>query len=136
MKTGKFSFITTPAVLSCLMFKWLAVAVFAVGLVWGFAHILPYKTPNGLVYEMPVECDGDLTEATASTFIYNMPASTLAKWNAYLKIAPEGWRLYGTTVSLPGLQPFIVIDESLEQKQYDKTLHHELCHIVSGAWHV
>lgn len=117
------------------MFKWFAVAVFAVGLVWGFAHVLPYKMPDGLVYEMPMECESDLTEVTKDTFVYNMPAITLSKWNRFLKIAPEGWRLYGTTVSLPGLQPFIVIDKSLEQELYDKTLHHELCHIIAGPWH-
>ena len=117
------------------MFKWFAIAVFAVGLVWGFAHILPYKTPDGIVYQLPSECDGDLTEATKGTFVYNIPVSTLDKWNRFLKIAPEGWRLYGTTISLPGLQPFIVIDESLEQELYKKTLHHELCHVIAGPWH-
>ena len=117
------------------MLKWIAVAVFAIGLVWGFTHIIPYKTPDGVVYELPSECDSDLTETTKDTFVYNMPASTLDKWNKFLKIAPESWRLYGTTVHLPGLQPFIVIDESLDADQYKKTLHHERCHIVAGTWH-
>ena len=117
------------------MIKWIAFVAGVIVWVITVRANMPYMAPNGLVYEMPVECDGDLTEATTSTFIYNMPASTLAKWNRFLKIAPEGWRLYGTTVSLPGLQSFIVIDESLEQAQYDKTLHHERCHIVGGPWH-
>ena len=95
----------------------------------------PYTTPAGKTYEMPAQCHGDLSEITAGTYIYNMPRATLEAWNRFLKIAPKGWRLHGTTVSLPGLQPFIVIDETLDPKEYTLTLHHERCHIIAGAWH-
>lgn len=97
--------------------------------------IMPYKTPEGVTYEMPIECQSDLTEATKDTLVYNQSAYKLAIWNRFMKIAPEGWQLFGVTVTLPGFPPFIVMDESLEKEQYDKTLHHERCHIVAGAWH-
>ena len=114
-----------------VLFIWLAVSFW---LVFSYTN-MPYKTPEGVVYEMPVECEGDLTEATKDTDIYNQPSASLEIWNRFLKIAPEGWRLYGTTVHLPEFDPFIIIDESLEKEQYDKTLHHERCHIIAGAWH-
>lgn len=117
------------------MYKWIPFLIAVILWVVLVYSNTPYKTPDGTVYELPSECDGDLTEATKDTFVYNMPASTLDRWNRFLKIAPEGWRLYGTTISLPGLQPFIVIDESLSEKEYAKTLHHERCHIVVVAFH-
>ena len=98
-------------------------------------HIMPYKTPAGTVYEMPAECEGDLAEATQDTLVFHQPQSSLAIWNRFLKIAPEGWRLFAVTVNLPGFAPFIVMDESLREPRYSKTLHHERCHIVAGAWH-
>lgn len=118
------------------MFKlWAAVLVLAVVWVTVVCSVMPYKTPAGTVYEMPAVCNGDLYEKTVETRVYTMPASTLEAWNKFLNIAPEGWRLYGTTVSLPGFPMFIVIDESLDAVEYADTLHHERCHIVAGAWH-
>ena len=114
-----------------VLFIWLAISFWLV-----FSHTnMPYKTPEGIAYEMPVECEGDLTEATKNTLIFNQLASNLEKWNNYLKIAPEGYQLYGITIDLPGLDPFIVMNGNLDKEQYDQTLHHERCHIISGAWH-
>ena len=98
-------------------------------------HLMPYKIPDGTVYEMPVECNIDLSVVTGSTLVFNQPQSSLAIWNRFLKIAPEGWRLFAVTVNLPGFDPFIIIDESLPEPRYGKALHHERCHIIAGAWH-
>ena len=124
-----------PSLRQIIMFREIFILGF-IGLVAFFFHsILHYKTPEGIVYEMPIECQRDLSEATQDTEIYHQPASTLAAWNRFLKIAPEGYRLFGVTVNFPGFDRFIVIDESLDQETYEKTLHHERCHIVTGPWH-
>ncbi len=114
---------------------WMALLV-GIGswVVFAYQH-MPYKTPAGTVYEMPAECEGDLSKATKDTKVFNQPSAHLAIWNRFLKIAPEGWRLFGATVNLPGFPPFIVMDESLGGELYAQTLHHERCHIVAGAWH-
>ena len=114
---------------------WFLAILFGVAFLTLSWNVAPYKTPAGVVYEMPAECDGDLSEATKDTRVFYQPEIIIASWSNFLKIAPPGWRLYGLTISLPGLPPFIIIDESLSREEHAKTLHHERCHIVAGAWH-